>query len=118
MLCSGDGAAGSAPVAVYETADGGATWINQEATWDVEPGGLQFLSDGRGWRWEYGPALVLLSEDGGVTWHNGGSFGNEGSPNSIWFASGNVGYAIGGRSLYRSIDGGQSWMITTKSFLT
>ncbi len=116
-LCGGDGAMGSAPVAVYETADGGGTWTEQEASWDAEPGGLQFFSDGKGWRWPYGSGPILQSRDGGATWRRGGGpVDLLGPANSVWFASSNVGYAIADRSLYRSIDGGKNWTVATPRF--
>ncbi|MBI3647514.1 MAG: hypothetical protein HY240_01945 [Actinobacteria bacterium] len=111
VLCGGDGAAGSAPVAVFETTDGGRTWAKREAAWDAEPGGLQFLPDGRGWRWPFDFGYVARSPDGGATWHRGGTFANGGPENSIWFVNADTGFALGKGDLWRSEDGGRTWRI-------
>jgi photosystem II stability/assembly factor-like uncharacterized protein len=116
VLCHGDGAAGSAPVAVYETGDGGVTWTKKVAEWDAEPGGLQFLHDGRGWRWPFGGGYVERSPNGGATWHQGGSFGPVASRGSVWFVSPEIGYAVSDRQLYRSTDGGKTWSVVTHAF--
>jgi photosystem II stability/assembly factor-like uncharacterized protein len=108
-LCGGDGAMGSAPVAVFATTDGGATWQRREASWDAEPGGLQFLPDGDGWRWPYDIGSVMRSADGGVTWRRGGGFGTGGAVNSVWFVSAGVGYALGESELWWTRDGGRTW---------
>jgi photosystem II stability/assembly factor-like uncharacterized protein len=108
-LCAGDGAMDSAPVAVFATTDGGATWQRREASWDAEPGGLQFLPDGRGWRWPYDIGSVMRSADGGATWRRGGSLGNNAEGSRVWFVSAHVGYALGEGDLWRSRDGGRTW---------
>jgi photosystem II stability/assembly factor-like uncharacterized protein len=95
---------------VFETTDGGSTWTKREASWDAEPGGLQFLRDGRGWRWSYDFSEVLLSPDGGDTWRRGGSFGvGNGIQNSICFVSASVGFALGDGELFGTYDGGRTW---------
>jgi photosystem II stability/assembly factor-like uncharacterized protein len=109
VLCGGDGAGGSAPVAVFRTVDGGSTWIREEASWDVEPGGLQFLRDGTGWRWSYDIGELLRSVDGGDTWRRGGSFDGNGMRNSICFVSADVGFALGDGELFGTDDGGRTW---------
>jgi photosystem II stability/assembly factor-like uncharacterized protein len=111
VLCGGDGAAGSAPVAVFETTDGGGTWTKREAVWDAQPGGLQFLPDGRGWRWSFDFGEVSRTPDGGSTWHRGGTFENGGPENSIWFVDADTGFALGQGNLWRSDDGGRSWSV-------
>jgi photosystem II stability/assembly factor-like uncharacterized protein len=117
--CHGDGAGGSAPVAVYETMDGGAAWTRRSAVWTSEPGGLEFVDPTHGWRWPYGGGLVERSANGGASWHRGGSFGDIGglpSAGSVSFASPGVGYALAGRLLYRSDDGGATWKAATRAF--
>ena len=109
VLCSGDGAAGSAPVAVFETHDGGVTWTKLEAEWEGQPGGLQFLPDGRGWRWPFDTGSVVRSPDGGTTWHRADAFGSGGFEISVWFASAEIGYAVGDGIVYQSKDGGRMW---------
>jgi photosystem II stability/assembly factor-like uncharacterized protein len=108
-LCGGDGAMGSAPVAVFATTDGGDTWQRREASWDAEPGGLQFLPNGHGWRWSFDFGDVMRSTDGGVTWRRGGSLGNNTEGSRVWFVSVHVGYALGEGDLWRTGDGGRTW---------
>lgn len=114
VLCGGDGAAGSAPVAVFETTDGGSAWSKREAVWDSQPGGLQFLPDGHGWRWSFDFGEVSRSPDGGGTWHRGGMFENGGPENSIWFVDAETGFALGQGNFWRTDDGGRTWRIVSR----
>jgi photosystem II stability/assembly factor-like uncharacterized protein len=114
-LCAGDGAGGSAPVAIYRTADGGSTWTEQQALLDVEPGGLQFLSSRIGWRWGFGDGQTERTADGGRTWHlQRGSFADTGAENSIWFVSSEIGYALDAGRVWRTENGGHTWKVVNK----
>ena len=116
VLCAGDGAGGSAPVAVFRTTDGGSTWTERRALWDVEPGGLQFLSARIGWRWAFEDGVTERTIDGGRTWHRGrGSFAETGGPeDSIWFVSSEVGYALGSGDVWRTENAGETWKVVSK----
>jgi photosystem II stability/assembly factor-like uncharacterized protein len=116
VLCAGDGAGGSAPVAVLRTTDGGSTWTECQALWDVEPGGLQFLSSSIGWRWAFDDGVTERTTDGGRTWHRGrGSFAETGGPeDSIWFVSLQVGYALGSGDVWRTNSGGETWNVVSE----
>jgi photosystem II stability/assembly factor-like uncharacterized protein len=111
VLCAGDGAGGSAPIGVFGTADGGRTWARRFASIDAEPGGLRFIADGLGWRWQNDTGWIDRSADEGTTWRHVGSFANGKRVSAISFTAAGIGIAIGERALWRSTDGGHSWHV-------
>jgi photosystem II stability/assembly factor-like uncharacterized protein len=119
VLCEGEAAMGDAPIGVFETTDGGDTWVRRSASIDENPGGIQFIEDGPGWFWPDGIARLMTSVDGGATWRPLGALrpGLTAEGFSLWFTPSSVGYAVEGRALLRSVDGGDTWHRVGNSFL-
>ena len=67
ILCSGEGAAGSSPQAVFSSTDGGTSWTLDWSGFQVSSAGLQMLSSGDGVRWDQ-MGGVAGTTDGGATW--------------------------------------------------
>jgi photosystem II stability/assembly factor-like uncharacterized protein len=90
----------------YRTTDGGLTW-----SWStVEPittlSGIHFPSLAKGWTVNI-DGEIYASTDGGASWtlaHQAGAY-----LASIQFLDPDVGWAIGGNTFLRTLDGGASW---------
>lgn len=119
VVCIGEGAAGSALQAIWETADGGSTWQRRSRRFTIAPRGYQFLDDGRGWRWHDVTSQLFGTADGGRTWRDLGAIvSREVHVDDVWFVSNGNGFAIvdlprGSLRLVSTPDGGRTWSTVT-----
>lgn len=131
VLCGGEPGAGAFQFkAVYETTDGGATWIARRRVDldlpDVGRGGffpngmadgIRFLPNGHGWAWTSGGYSDLYgSTDGGTVWRSlwRGRGGGRSSMVDAWFIADDLGFALVWHTpdiarLQVSRDGGDTW---------
>ena len=93
--------------ALFESSDGGATWIQREIPVDLGSGlwGIDFLDADRGWVWGNVNYRTL---DGGATWEELPLLG---STYEMRFHSPNFGVATGNFGVARSLDGGTTWAL-------
>lgn len=104
---------------VYATGDGGKSWEKLKNSYTYNTSCLAFLSSTT---WVAGQRGGLISKttDRGVTWsmkQSGLGVGrNSYDISSIYFQNQNVGWAVAGRYLERTNNGGEAWAIVDSSF--
>ena len=95
---------------MYRTSDGGNTWALTYSNNAIGVNDLQFPTPQTGYL-VGNLGAVLRSDDGGTTWNNISNSSINGSLQSVWFTSPEVGFA--GRTstfgMYKTTDGGQTW---------
>jgi len=109
----------SSAVTVFNTADGGMTWTQQDPapfSYDIAPG-IDFPNKKTGYMAleETGACcsgLIVKTKDGGQSWstvwgtqYNGQVFGK------VFFADDSTAFAISSDQLYKSTDSGQTWTL-------
>lgn len=99
---------------ILKTTDGGLIWSAQASGTVEELEAVHFIDQNIGWVTGGGvssePAPLLKTTDGGANWDSL-SFGfNAYFIRDIFFVDANVGWAIKMDSIYRSTDGGLSWV--------
>lgn len=99
---------------IFRTLDGGSNW-EQYSPFYNDIHGFQLITDKIGYT--SNGSTLFKTRDGGITWENLGA-PVEGSGIGNWkFINENTGYALVGKvnykySVYKTVDGGQSWTIT------
>jgi len=90
---------------IFYTTDGGASWnLSRSAKGDISS--IVFIDTFRGWA-TGDNAPLIFSEDGGKSWK---STNFTGYPNKIFFSDDLHGWLTGYEKLYRTTDGGVTWM--------
>jgi photosystem II stability/assembly factor-like uncharacterized protein len=106
---------------VYQTVDGGGTWQLQSSEKGFRIYTVHFVSNSEGWgigieenRQESrnGPAraLILHTSDGGKSWQSVNTTDDR-LPFHIFFGDREHGWAIMQGRIYRTIDGGKTWLL-------
>jgi len=97
---------------IIRTTDSGENWSIQNSCFDYNLLSFHFVDEFTGYAAGINEAL-LKTTDGGITW-------NYKNTNrdvvSVYFTSENCGYAVGGSSCIKTIDGGDTWVDVTHSF--
>jgi len=98
----------SAAGSTFKTTDGGITWVAQPTAPAVNMQAVSFLDANRGWI--VGINATAWTTDGGATWTRVTPPLNR-TLYGVSFADSQNGWAVGSAgSIFRSIDGGQSWV--------
>lgn len=99
---------------ILKTTNGGNTWNPQTSGTDQSLDAVHFIDENTGWIVGGGvtanPAPMLKTTDGGDTWSSlsyqfGATFIRD-----IFFVDENIGWAIRIDTIYRSVDGGETWI--------
>jgi len=91
---------------LMKSADGGVSWIiQQESASDPFMTGFYFLNEDLGWLC-FNDTLTMNTQDGGATWMGYSSPAG----NQVHFVNQEVGWLGGDTGIFKSADGGQSWV--------
>jgi hypothetical protein len=99
---------------ILNTSDGGSTWSAQTSGTDQELEVVHFIDENTGWVTGGGvtaeAAPLLKTTDGGENWEALSYNFNAFFIRDLFFVDENVGWVIKTDSIYRSTDGGLSWI--------
>jgi photosystem II stability/assembly factor-like uncharacterized protein len=109
-----------APGGIYQSSDGGQTWRQLDEMRPLYLDSVYFVSEREGWAvgWKYGAenesrrqGVVLRTFDGGLSWQPLQVGNNETFFNQIYFADTQHGWLVARDNIYRTTDGGASWLM-------
>lgn len=110
------------PPWIYNTTDGGLTWEQQHLPYNIGPlRSICFVDSNNGWAVGLGMSLnnlVYKTTDGGINWLGTGWVEEDSVTlpfafSDIYFNNKNEGWIAGGKFIYRTTNGGDSWSSKT-----
>ncbi|MCX6134382.1 MAG: YCF48-related protein [Ignavibacteriales bacterium] len=96
---------------LFVTRDGGSTWISQATGVTQTLNRVRFLNPSKGWI-AAGGGVVLRTTDGGSTWL-ASSTGSSEYVYSVFSLDGSTVWAVDRNGVYKSSDGGATWVKNT-----
>ena len=100
---------------ILKTSNGGVTWATQTSNTDQQLSSIHFIDENTGWITGGGvtaqAAPMLKTTDGGENWDDLAYGFDAYFINDIFFVNENVGWALKSDSIYRSTDGGNTWLV-------
>lgn len=95
---------------VLKTTNGGNSWEGLSSGTTSHLLGVSFVGENTGYIAGEDPAVVLKTEDGGLTWEDVIISALSGDFSDIFFITENVGIATGQYGVYSTTDGGINWV--------